>query len=341
MADVDDNSFNSLKPGQNRQWNYQPQLPLKLAPFFDTPTKPKAIVAWLQNTWLRASPPVNHLCFSLIAFLFFWPSSMNMKVVSWDWTLHILGINFAAILLLAGLLHLYLYAYPKQDMRLKFDVKPMEIHKKFTFGYQTWDNIFWSLVSGVPIWSAWMILYFYVAANGWLPIVESFSASPIWFIVFFIIIRFWQSFHFYWIHRFIHHTWLFKNVHYLHHRNINVGPWSGISMHPVEHVLYYSSILIHFVLPSHPIHVIFHMFALNLGAVISHSGFDKLIINDKEIWKAGSFFHQLHHRFFQCNFGSEEMPLDRWFGSFHDGTDEATQRIREKMKKSRLSKVKK
>jgi len=99
-------------------------------------------------------------------------------------------------------------------------------------------------------------------------------------------------------------------------------------MHPAEHLLYYSSILIHFVLPSHPVHVIFHLFALNLGAVLSHAGFDKLIIRDTEVAKAGSFFHQLHHRFFECNYGSEELPLDRWFGSFHDGTNDASKRIR-------------
>ena len=47
----------------------------------------------------------------------------------------------------------------------------------------------------------------------------------------------------------------------------------------------------------------------------------------------GDFFHQLHHRYFECNYGSEEIPLDRWFGSFHDGTREATARIRARKKR--------
>ncbi|NNE80882.1 MAG: sterol desaturase family protein, partial [Silicimonas sp.] len=36
---------------------------------------------------------------------------------------------------------------------------------------------------------------------------------------------------------------------------------------------------------------------------------------------------------FECNYGSEEIPLDRWFGSFHDGTRAATERIRARKKR--------
>lgn len=37
---------------------------------------------------------------------------------------------------------------------------------------------------------------------------------------------------------------------------------------------------------------------------------------------------QLHHRYFDCNYGDDAMPWDNWFGSFHDGTSEATARMR-------------
>lgn len=321
--------------GQNQEWNYHPALPITMSPVFDVPPKPKAALNWLFGTWLKLTPPVSHLLFAIVAYTFFWPSMAMMQTFSWSWATQIFVINFGATVLLASVLHSYLYVFSGQAMRLKFDVRPMEKSARFTFGHQTWDNVFWTLCSGVPIWSAWMVLYFYVAANGWVPMMQSFNASAgwfVWFILMFFIIRFWQSFHFYWIHRLIHLPWLFKRVHSLHHRNVNVGPWSGLAMHPVEHWFYYSGILIHFVLPSHPIHVIFHLFALNLGAVYSHSGFDKLLVRGKEIIKGGSFHHQLHHRYFECNYGSEEIPLDRWFHSFHDGTRAATKRIRARKK---------
>lgn len=319
--------------GKSKDWNFHPALPISMSPVFDLPPKPKAAFAWLVGTWLKLTPPVSHLFFALLTTLFLLPSMATMQQLRWSWVLAILAINFAAVLIVAGTLHTYLYIIAGQEMRLKFDVRPMAKSKLFTFGNQVWDNMFWTLASGVPIWSAWVVLYFCLAANDHIPTIGSFQESPIWFVLLFFVIRFWQSFHFYWIHRLIHIPWIFKRVHHLHHRNISVGPWSGLSMHPVEHVLYYSGILIHFVLPSHPLHVIFHMFALSLGAVFSHSGFDKLIVMNKEAIKAGSFHHQLHHRYFECNYGSEEIPLDRWFASFHDGTSEANQKIRARKKR--------
>lgn len=88
--------------------------------------------------------------------------------------------------------------------------------------------------------------------------------------------------------------WLFKCEH---HRNVNVGSWSDISMHPVEQGLYCSGVVIHFICLSHPLHVYFHLVALNLGAVFSHSGYEKLIINKKEALEAGSIHHQLIYRY--------------------------------------------
>ena len=42
----------------------------------------------------------------------------------------------------------------------------------------------------------------------------------------------------------------------------------------------------------------------------------------------GGYFHYLHHRYFDCNYGNEGVPLDRWFGSFHDGSPEAHKAMR-------------
>jgi sterol desaturase/sphingolipid hydroxylase (fatty acid hydroxylase superfamily) len=158
------------------------------------------------------------------------------------------------------------------------------------------------------------------------------SAHPAWFALLFVAIPFWNSVHFYAVHRLLHWMPLYRVAHALHHRNVNVGPWSGISMHPIEHVIYFSSILIHLVIPSHPMHVLFHMQFLTLGAVTSHTGFADLLFKGRTVLKLGAFHHQLHHRYFNCNYGNEYVPCDRWFGSNHDGTPEAAARIRERTK---------
>ena len=41
----------------------------------------------------------------------------------------------------------------------------------------------------------------------------------------------------------------------------------------------------------------------------------------------GDFFHQLHHRYFECNYGELTSPLDKWFGSFHDGTQKTHDKL--------------
>ena len=70
----------------------------------------------------------------------------------------------------------------------------------------------------------------------------------------------------------------------------------------------------------------------SLNPACSHSGYDGLEVRGKKRFDLGDFFHQLHHRYFECNYGTAEMPWDRWFNSFHDGTPEATKRLQTQRK---------
>ena len=47
-----------------------------------------------------------------------------------------------------------------------------------------------------------------------------------------------------------------------------------------------------------------------------HSGFDGIFLNENKRVETGDLFHQLHHRYFECNYGTAEMPwdLDDWEG---------------------------
>ena len=47
----------------------------------------------------------------------------------------------------------------------------------------------------------------------------------------------------------------------------------------------------------------------------------------------GGFFHQLHHRYYECNYGSPEFLLDKWFGTYNDGTEKMTMKIRERKRR--------
>jgi sterol desaturase/sphingolipid hydroxylase (fatty acid hydroxylase superfamily) len=95
-------------------------------------------------------------------------------------------------------------------------------------------------------------------------------------------------------------------------------------MHPVEHFIYLTSLCIHWAVVSHPIHLIFHIIYQGPGAAMTHCGYEDLLIKDKRQLALGTFYHQLHHRYFECNYGNQEMPWDRWLGTLHDGSQDAT-----------------
>ncbi len=315
----------------SRDWNWHPDLPLVRPTLFDWPPSFGAIFQWLFLRWLGFTPNVIWLALAFALWAWFLPESSAMKQFEFGWMAQIYAKNFVLLCLVAGGLHIYFYGARKQGTRRKFERRDMARNNRmFTFSDQVKDNMFWSLVSGVGFWSAYEIIYFWALANGYAPGL-TFADNPVWFILMFPIVMLWSSLHFYWVHRLLHWPPLYRTAHRLHHRNINIGPWSGISMHPVEHLIYFTNIAIHFVVASHPVHVLFHMLFQGLGPAPSHSGFETLLIRDKSRLSLGDFFHQLHHRYFECNYGTSDMPWDRWFGSFHDGTAEATMHVRKRI----------
>ena len=76
---------------------------------------------------------------------------------------------------------------------------------------------------------------------------------------------FWTEVHFYIVHRLIHWPQLHRAVHDLHHRNVNPTPWSGISMHPFKHLLYFSVILGACLIPAHPMVMLAILMHSSLG----------------------------------------------------------------------------
>ena len=315
-------------PGMKAQWNWHPVLPIPNSPLFEWPPSPVATFRWFAKSWLRLSMTLLVLGASTLTWIILQPALERTGTFEFGWIAQILLRNLALTVVIAGSLHLYLHTFRKQDRHHRF-MKPgtERKHRKFTWGDQVLDNMFWTLASGVPIWSAYEVFYLWAYANGHLPTLD-WAGEPALLALLFLLTPLWLSFHFYWIHRLLHWRPLYRMAHSLHHRNIDTGPWTGISMHPLEHVLYFSSILIHLVVPSHPLLMLFHMQLQALNPLASHSGFSDLQVRDRSWLALGEFHHQLHHRHFDCNYGTADVPLDKWFGSFHDGTPEATEDLR-------------
>ena len=87
---------------------------------------------------------------------------------------------------------------------------------------------------------------------------------------------------------------LYGLVHKIHHNNVNPGPWSGLSMHPIEHLFYFSGVLIHFIIPSNPLHAIFQLVHAGISPARGHSGFHAVQLKNDTIVDMDSYMHYLH-----------------------------------------------
>ncbi len=311
-----------------------PKKLISYGPFFTWPPDPKALSKFFFGVPGYFLP--SNMLYALMAvgiWVFLTPSMETMQTLSPGWMLTVLARNMVMAFIFIGAWHLWLYVWKKQDNRFKYNRSwPAKESSKFTFNNQTKDNMFWSLASGVPIWTSYEVLLLWGYASGKIPFVSP-TDSPVIFFLLFLLVPAIHEAGFYFVHRFLHWPPLYKVAHALHHRNVNPGPWSGLSMHPIEHVLYFCTILLFFFIPSHPIHMINLASRLGLAPSVGHTGFDRMELNDKNSIDNSFYAHYLHHRYFEVNYADGMIPLDKWFGSFHDGSDEAHTKMLERRKR--------
>ncbi|CAI8029765.1 hypothetical protein GBAR_LOCUS16881 [Geodia barretti] len=77
-----------------------------------------------------------------------------------------------------------------------------------------------------------------------------------------------------------------------------------------------------------PLHAIFHLMHAGVSPVPGHTGFFKIEVGDEHEINNAGYFHYLHHKYFDCNYGGEIIPLDKWSGSFFDGSPESEVEMR-------------
>ena len=305
-------------------WHYTPELPLRSAPFLHWPLRPGAIAKYLGRTWLPLRSRFFMLAVSFGIWAWFMPSLERTKSFEVGWIFEVWLRNLILVTLVAGGLHVWFYVVRRQGDSLRYDSRPFGRNKRvFLFGNQVRENTFLTLTSAVVVWTGFESLMLWAYANGHARLI-TLDSNPVWFVVFLVMIPWWSILYFSSHHRLLHVGGAYRHIHSWHHRNTNVGPWSGLSMHPVEHVVLFSDVVLLFLVPSHPLHLYFMMMHHGLGAPLSHTGYDALLLGPRTGQKArfelGDFHHQIHHRFIECNYGGYESPLDEMIGAFHDGT---------------------
>jgi sterol desaturase/sphingolipid hydroxylase (fatty acid hydroxylase superfamily) len=320
--------------------SWQPPELIQTAPIFVWPPQPKGLLKalfgfpgylWPWNVLYSAT--------ALLTWLFLTPSFARMDRLAVGWIAIILLRNLALIVLVASVWHLRLYVQRAQGTRYKYNGRWLSTSSShFLFHNQVLDNVFWTIVSAVPIWTAYEVLTLWAQASGTIRLV-SWQAHPGYCLLLMLLIPLIHEIHFYILHRLLHWAPLYRLVHSLHHKNVNPGPWSGLAMHPIEHMLYLSGVFLLWIIPSHPLHVLFYLQWVVFLPSQGHCGFGRVVLGKETTLNTDNYFHYLHHKYFEVNYGDQLIPLDDWFGTFHDGSDKAQETMNRRVLQRSISKA--
>jgi sterol desaturase/sphingolipid hydroxylase (fatty acid hydroxylase superfamily) len=319
---------------RNKRGDWKPNARIEIAPLFRFPLKPLVLLHWLPHYFL----PWNLLfaASAAVYWAFVVPPTEVLRTLEPGWALRLFAVNCVAVFLFYSAFEFRLYRLRAQGHRFKYNAKfpadqPSNV---FWFNSQNLEGMARTFLSAVPIWTAFEIGLLWSYANGighWL----SFADHPIYLFVLALLAPMYHETHFFLIHRLIHWPPLYRWVHSVHHNSVNPSPWSSLSMHPIEQLLYFSSALLHVIIPSNPLLAIYQLHYSGFGAVVGHIGFDKIELGEAAAFDSHAYAHYLHHKYFEVNYGDGLIPLDKLFGTWHDGTSESEERMNARFEKRR------
>jgi len=237
----------------------------------------------------------------------------------WEWIAYVFARNYTLMLVMYGGWHWFLFDSFYSDV-----MKKKKFHPKVPGSEQMFrDRLYTTLgFTQSSVWEVCMLHLWASKSTLLVPYYTDFWAYPAWSIAQVLLIGYWRDFHFFWIHRGMH-PWktktvpdvgqfLYNHVHSLHHKSYITGPWSGLAMHPVEHLFYYSCTLLTMVFSLHPFHFWMNKLHADISPLPGHDGHDKPA--------GGSYFHHIHHAKYEYNYGTPMVPLDKLFGTYADGS---------------------
>ncbi len=162
------------------EWHYTPDLPIENNPLFAWPWDWRRIVAYHRDYWLTLSEVSLFLIIAVGGWWLLAPLLGDMTALSGGWVGGILALNYGLVILVAGGFHLFFYTLRRQGDERKYVAQfGHRGGARFTFGRQVHDNMFWTLASGVPIWTGYEVLLLWAHANGGTPAVSSrYSSLP-------------------------------------------------------------------------------------------------------------------------------------------------------------------
>lgn len=138
--------------------------------------------------------------------------------------------------------------------------------------------------------------------------------------------------YFYWLHRLMHHPFLFRVVHLVHHRSTNPSPWAAYAFHPLEAFAEAGIYVIFlFTLPVTFYHIGFFFLFMIIYNVYGHLGWELYPRRFNRHWLGKwintSVSHNMHHQYFKGNYGLYFTFWDRIMGTLHPDYDKQFEEI--------------
>lgn len=320
---------------RDKRGHFHPLQPAQPAPLWQRPFSLRRVIAWIPEfLW-----PWNafHLATALLwvhVLIPDWTSLQTLSLRNWLW---LYGLNAAGILLFFGGFELVYYVRRVQGRRFKYNPKfPSEAPSDvFWFKSQNLDNFLRTIFVTVPLWTVVEIVMLWAYANSWA-VWLPWGTHWLWLSAVTLAVPFVHEIYFFFLHRLIHTPFLYRWVHSVHHNSINPSPWSSLSMHPVEGFFYMAEAWLHLLIPSNPVCAYFTLHSVGFGAINGHLGFEKFEMPGERLLDSHAYVHYLHHKYFEVNYGGDGLvPLDMLFGTWHDGSKEADERMKERFRRKK------
>jgi len=124
----------------------------------------------------------------------------------------------------------------------------------------------------------------------------------------------WNEIHFYAAHWLLHRKWLFKKVHFIHHRSTSPTPFSTYSFHWFEAFLLGTVIFLPLLVYNFQFLALISLPLLSIFLnVLGHWNYDMFPEKSSSHILKFSFRHSMHHKWIKGNFGFFLPQFDHWF----------------------------
>ncbi len=195
-------------------------------------------------------------------------------------------------------------------------------------GQKIKHDVIWTGINRFLLSFITVAIAFAIAENYSL-IYTDFNQFGLWYLpLSLILVLVIHDTYFYLIHRFMHHKFVMRHVHRLHHNSTDPTPYTGYAFHPWETVLEFAFLpLIIFILPMHiGVFALWQYGGIMLFSMYAHLGYEIMprwwVTNPVTKYFNTPTHHNMHHSKFKYNYSLYFNYLDRWFGTQHPKYDQ-------------------